>query len=140
MDVRKSFTDAGYLAVGLGVMGFQRAQVRRRQLQEHVQSAGSCVATKAGELQDRVGAHGRNLDSKAREARGVAEGTVNQTVSRVQERCVRTTSMAPSRRATGAAAPRAGLRCVRTSMAPSLRATRAAAPRTGLRCVRTSGD
>ena len=46
MDVRKSFTDAGYIAVGLGVMGFQRAQVRRRQLQEHVQSAGSCVATR----------------------------------------------------------------------------------------------
>ena len=50
-----------------------------------MQSAGTCVATKAGELQDRVGTHGRNLDSKAREARGVAEGTVNQTVSRVQE-------------------------------------------------------
>ena len=77
----RPFTDAGYIAVGLGVMGFQQAQVRRRQLQEHVQSAGSCVATKAGEVQDRVGTHGRNLDSKAREARGVAEGTVNQTVS-----------------------------------------------------------
>ena len=85
MDVRKSFTDAGYIAVGLGVMGFQRAQVRRRQLQEHVQGAGSCVANRAHEVQDRVGTHGRNLDSKAREARGVAEGTVNQTVSRVQD-------------------------------------------------------
>ena len=37
MDVRKSFTDAGYIAIGLGVMGFQQAQVRGRQLQERVQ-------------------------------------------------------------------------------------------------------
>ncbi len=82
MDVRKTLTDAGYIAVGLGVMGFQQAQIRRRQLQEHVHDAGSCVADRAQQLQDRVGTHGRNLDSKARDGRGVAEGTANQTVSR----------------------------------------------------------
>ena len=49
MDVRKSFTDAGYITIGLGVMGFQQAQVRRRQLQQRVQTTGDCVAGRARE-------------------------------------------------------------------------------------------
>ena len=108
MDVRKSINDAGYIAVGVGVIGFQQAQVRRRQLQEHVQSAGSCVANRA-QRAARTGSapHGRNLDSKAREARGVAEGTVNQTVSRVQELAVRGHDHASSR-SSSSCRPRGG--------------------------------
>ena len=34
MDVRKTVTDAGYIAIGLGVMGYQQAQIRRRELTE----------------------------------------------------------------------------------------------------------
>ena len=71
MDVRKSFTDAGYIAVGLGVMGFQRAQVRRRQLQEHVQSAGSCVANQ-GRESCRTGSVRTAATSTARRARRAA--------------------------------------------------------------------
>jgi hypothetical protein len=33
-DITKTARDAAYVAVGLGVMGFQRAQVRRRELIE----------------------------------------------------------------------------------------------------------
>jgi gas vesicle protein len=84
MDVRKSLTDAGYIAVGIGVMGFQQAQVRRRRLQQHVGAAGSCLAHRGHELQEQVSAHGRRLDAKSREARDKAETTVTQTVSRVQ--------------------------------------------------------
>ena len=32
MDVKKNLTDAGYIAIGLGVMGYQSAQTRRRAL------------------------------------------------------------------------------------------------------------
>ena len=32
MDVRKTVTDAGYIAIGLGVMGYQQTQIRRREL------------------------------------------------------------------------------------------------------------
>jgi cytoskeletal protein RodZ len=96
MDVHKSATDAGYIAVGLGVMGFQQAQVRRRQVQAQIRSAGDCVAGRAQQVQDRVTSKGRDLDSRAREAtskargatnraRGRAEETVTQTVSRVQD-------------------------------------------------------
>jgi hypothetical protein len=85
MDIRKSLTDAGYIAVGLGVMGVQQAQVRRRQLQTRLGETGTYVAGRARDLQGRVQAHGQTLDAKAREARDRAEGTVNQTVTRVQE-------------------------------------------------------
>jgi hypothetical protein len=83
MDVRKSFVDAGYITVGLGVMGFQQAQVRRRRLQQRAQDAGTCITGRARSLHDQVNAQGRALDVKAREAKGRAEGTVNETVSRV---------------------------------------------------------
>jgi hypothetical protein len=85
MDVRKSLSDAGYIAVGIGVMGFQRAQVRRREVTQRLRSAGECVTHQARELQERVGAHGRTIDDRARAARGRAEDTVNETVSRVQD-------------------------------------------------------
>ena len=84
MDVRKSIVDAGYIAVGLGVMGFQQAQVRRRQLQQHATDASTCLAGRARGLQEQVNAQGRAIDAKAREAKGMAEGTVNQTVTKVQ--------------------------------------------------------
>ena len=77
MDVRKSFTDAGYIAVGLGVMGFQQAQVRRRAApgararRRHLRrptGPASCRTASAPE--------GRNLDSKAPRGARRAEGTV----------------------------------------------------------------
>ena len=38
-DLRKLATDAAYVAVGLSVLGLQRAQVRRRKLQQQVEAA-----------------------------------------------------------------------------------------------------
>jgi hypothetical protein len=35
-DLRKLATDAAFVAVGLGVLGLQRAQVRRRELQRQL--------------------------------------------------------------------------------------------------------
>lgn len=37
IDLRKSATDAAYIAVGVGVLGFQQAQVRRRETQATVE-------------------------------------------------------------------------------------------------------
>ena len=63
MDVRKTVTDAGYIAIGLGVMGVQRAQERGRALRGKVQGAGECLTNRS-----------RGFETKARE-----------TVNRVQE-------------------------------------------------------
>ena len=39
-DPRTLLKDAGYVAVGLGVIAFQRAQVRRRELEKQLADAG----------------------------------------------------------------------------------------------------
>ena len=36
IDLRKTATDAAYIAVGAGVLGFQQAQVRRREASERI--------------------------------------------------------------------------------------------------------
>ena len=46
-DVRKTVTDAGYVTVGLGVLGFQRAQVRRRELHKRLGETGGCLGASA---------------------------------------------------------------------------------------------
>ena len=78
MDVRKTVTDAGYIAIGLGVMGIQQAQVRAEALRTHVSGTGTCIAGKAKNASERLSAHGA-------EARGKAEEQVTVTVSKVQE-------------------------------------------------------
>ena len=79
MDVRKTFTDAGYITVGLGVMGFQQAQVRAPAAPASACSdAGDCVAGRAREPAG-PGRTRRVAASTltAREAKDRAEGTVH---------------------------------------------------------------
>jgi hypothetical protein len=65
-DVRKTLTDAGYIAIGIGVLGFQQAQSRRRELQTRLETAPGCVA-------DRV-----------RDARGQVAGLASELTQRVE--------------------------------------------------------
>lgn len=74
-NAKKSLTDAGYIAVGLGVMGFQQAQVRARAAQKRVTEAGSCLA---GRARDARG----TLDTQTQTARTQAEAQVRSTVAR----------------------------------------------------------
>ena len=63
-DVRKTVTDAGYIAIGLGVMGFQQAQVRRRELQERLESASGCVAECVRDVRGQVAGLADELGTK----------------------------------------------------------------------------
>ena len=47
IDIRKTLTDAGYVTVGLGVLGYQQAQVRRREIQSRLGSTGGCLNARA---------------------------------------------------------------------------------------------
>jgi uncharacterized protein HemX len=46
-DVRKTLTDAGYIAVGIGVLGVQQAQARRQKLIEQISVATDEITTRA---------------------------------------------------------------------------------------------
>ncbi len=52
--VRKAVADAGYIAVGLGVLGIQHAQTRRHQLGQQIQSAAEDVRAFAKSRTERI--------------------------------------------------------------------------------------
>src|SRR5205814_9684374 len=54
IDFRKTVADAGYVTVGLGVLGFQQAQVRRRELQKRLSDTGGCLNARAVEGKTRL--------------------------------------------------------------------------------------
>jgi septal ring factor EnvC (AmiA/AmiB activator) len=76
-NARKTLTDAGYIAVGLGVMGFQQAQIRARAAQKRVSEAGDCFAGRAREARAK-------LDNQTQTARTQAEAQVRNTVARAE--------------------------------------------------------
>jgi len=68
-DPRTLLKDAGYVAVGLGVIAFQRGQVRRRELEQQLGDAGQQIDKLAAAVEEarklveeRVGALGDQLD------------------------------------------------------------------------------
>jgi len=74
-NVKKSLTDAGYIAVGLGVMGFQQAQIRARAAQKRLAEAGDCLAGRAREVRE-------TIDTQTQTARTQAQTQVRTTVAR----------------------------------------------------------
>jgi len=77
-DLRKNLTDAGYIAIGLGVMGFQQAQTGSRQLRERAVKAGECVHKNTRDAQTR-------LQAQSRTARSRSQEQVRTTVARAQD-------------------------------------------------------
>jgi hypothetical protein len=73
--VQKSLTDAGYIAVGLGVMGVQQAQIRARAAQKRVVEVGDCLAGRARNVRN-------SFDTQTQTARTQAETQVRNTVAR----------------------------------------------------------
>jgi hypothetical protein len=58
LDLKKTAADAAYIAVGAGVLGFQQAQVRRKEAAERIatfaKDAQSLVETQAATVRNRV--------------------------------------------------------------------------------------
>ena len=78
-DPRTILKDAGYVAVGLGVIAFQRAQVRRRELEQQLGDAGQHIDRLTAALEDQ-----RKLVEERIEALGgQVETTINDLETRV---------------------------------------------------------
>lgn len=78
MNAQKTLTDAGYIAVGLGVMSFQQAQIRARAVREKAAGVGGCVAGRARGART-------TFDTQTQTARTQAEAQVRNTVARATE-------------------------------------------------------
>ena len=85
MDVRKTVTDAGYIAIGLGVMGYQQTQTRRREITGKLDAVTDRVNARGREVQGFLAEGGRQVGARGVAARGRAEAQVRTTVTRVQE-------------------------------------------------------
>ncbi|MGH9033822.1 MAG: hypothetical protein ACRDY4_08775 [Acidimicrobiia bacterium] len=81
MDIPKTVQDAAYVSVGVGVLAFQQAQVRRREaqadLEVKVEKARSAIARQAKDARS-------SLETAAREARTKAETVGGDVRERVE--------------------------------------------------------
>jgi hypothetical protein len=88
-NVRKTLTDAGYIVIGLGVMTWQQAQIRGRELRRYaeqtstkgqaaLQNGQRCVQSRTKDAQAKV-------QDQSRAARAKAETQVRDTKARAQE-------------------------------------------------------
>lgn len=85
MDVRKTVTDAGYIAIGLGVMGAQRAQARGRALQVSLREAGDCLGSRSRELETKVRETVSRVHEVGTEMTARVEPLLEQAQSRVDQ-------------------------------------------------------
>ena len=74
-NAKKTLTDTGYIAVGLGVMGFQQAQIRARATRDRVTEVGGCLAARARDARSA-------LHNQRQTARTQAQAQVRSTVAR----------------------------------------------------------
>lgn len=63
-ELSKTARDAAYVAVGLGVLGFQRAQVRRRELIQRLSAAGAALQQQIDRLGDDLAGAGTVLQQQ----------------------------------------------------------------------------
>ena len=83
MDLRKTVTDAGYIAIGLGVMGYQQTQTRRRELTGKLDSVTGQVSARGREVQGFLAEGTRQVGARGVAAKDRAEGQVRITVIKV---------------------------------------------------------
>jgi hypothetical protein len=81
LDIRKTVTDAGYVTVGLGVLGFQQAQVRRRELQKRLGNTGGCLNARALDGKARLDTLHQTVGEKTQGLRGLADRIETQARS-----------------------------------------------------------
>jgi DNA anti-recombination protein RmuC len=94
-DPRTILKDAGYVAVGLGVIAFQRTQVRRRELEQQLGDAGQQIDRLSGLLEERrklveerVEALGEQLDRTVTDLEARIAQVLDEVRGRLPEQAV----------------------------------------------------
>lgn len=109
-DPRTLLKDAGYVAVGFGVIAFQRAQVRRRELEQQLAETGEQLDRLTASVEDarklveeRVGALGEQLDRTVEDVETRLNVVLDDVRGRIPEQAVEAfdTAVSAARDATG---------------------------------------
>lgn len=67
-EISKTARDAAYVVVGLGVLGFQRAQVRRQELSKRLAEPRAQVEDKLGDVRGEFTKRVKGVDDRVEEA------------------------------------------------------------------------
>ena len=78
MDVTKTIKDAAYVAIGFGVITFQRAQVRRRELEKQFETQAAEVRAQLAKVADEV-------EERIEPLVGAVESSLDQFEERLPE-------------------------------------------------------
>jgi hypothetical protein len=81
-DITKAAQDAAYVAIGLGVMGFQKAQVRRRELLSQLESRRATFETPINDFRKEIAKALKEIDKTF----GQLFERVDATIEPVSER------------------------------------------------------
>ena len=82
-DITKSAKDAAYIAIGLGVMGFQRAQVRRRELIELAKQQLPAMEAPLTEARAELARRVTELDGRVTELASLLESRIQPVEQRL---------------------------------------------------------
>lgn len=75
-DITRVARDAAYVAVGLGVLGFQRAQVRRVELSKRITGPRKQIEDQLTEARAEVSRRAKQIDGQIGEMLGKVESTL----------------------------------------------------------------
>jgi hypothetical protein len=75
-EITKTARDAAYVVVGLGVLGFQRAQVRRQELQKRLTEPRTPVLGHFGDVRGEVTKRVKDVDEAVEQVIGRIEATL----------------------------------------------------------------
>ena len=86
MDVTRTFRDAGYIAIGLGVIAFQRAQVRRQELRTQLADQREALEARAVEARNLVAGLVKEADARIEPVLAAVEAQIDAVADAVTER------------------------------------------------------
>jgi len=86
MDIEQNLKDTAYIAVGLGVLGFQRAQVARVELQRNLSSTLDSALTRAPSVTaPDVGSVEAGMKAQVEDVKTVVEAQLTEVKAQVQK-------------------------------------------------------
>lgn len=84
-EVNKTLKDAAYVAVGFGVLGFQRAQVRRQELKKQWLGQQAQVEAQLEGARGQLGELVKAFDERLRPVRQELEGRLDEVEGRLPD-------------------------------------------------------
>jgi len=82
-EVTRTARDAAYVAVGLGVLGFQRAQVRRQELRKRLGDPRTQLEVRLGDVREGLTKKAKDVDHAVEHAIGRIEASLGPIEDRL---------------------------------------------------------